>query len=916
MPRSIENNKINEMAIRKELFVNALQLVDVDSRTNVPSVVAYISGKPLIGYEAMESGVDPSLINENFKLDLGRVTPARVNPPLFDCADNKPRSANEITQDFVEALMTRATEWISAREHKAADRIIVAEPLSLEREGTWLANYRNRMRAILLKRFTEVDFLPEPFAVFQFYRYGIKHPVVAANKKHVALVIDFGGGTFDVSVVETTATGDVSQSGRHARPLAGASIPVGGHFINRSIAKKLIFDNLARGVDRGALSKAWNSYDNVTEEDGRGFQSLRDDLKNFIRNVRRLTNEIEKAKISLCGMIRDWRLDAEFTTPPSHQMQVPTYPFAAAPELKSVRLDALWLRNTFVDRVWKEKLKPEVISCLSRAQSELEGKPITVVLLSGGSANIRWLEQLLESQLGDRLPQATFLSLEANFQEIVSKGLAIECARKTFTQGTGDFQSVTYNRLCLLLAADDGHPSIYRFKPQFNGGMSDLLDDGVLLRSASALKEKIYTPLKWKVRLQSPPRRQLNYYFLRSSLDVDDIGSLHNVDNRVITPAGTKFDASIQVELTVAEDGTASPRFIYRQRHEDISEIAVDGAPFYIDMTVGGRTTLGEAYFGLDFGSSNSSISYVEQSAVRVYSQRAGEKGWMELNEMVHELPLSIARPLAKYISSTNVGPRNIEYVAALEAMLEFAAAVTYAEHCAMLGRSKGKLLKTFQKASAGPIWALLQQSLGSVGNRGTFSTALRDLVTDTHRIWIEDAISAANNIKHGREPGEADLHRALNLVGNKILSCLSGRRFGYFDKVTRTGFGKKYLGSFKVAHGTESHFLHALDYAGPEDFSSAEAFIVDVEAGQALSLTPFMFWHGEDGKIDPTIAVLDIMKKDETGFKLIESGRGITLNSDHQLSELHETCVRALEEDSAGKIFTDLILTDTTGRT
>ncbi|MFP3589254.1 hypothetical protein SCB29_37515, partial [Paraburkholderia sp. SIMBA_055] len=62
------------MAVRKELFVNALQLVDVDSRTNVPSVITYHGGKALIGYEALESSVDPTLVNENFKLELGRVT--------------------------------------------------------------------------------------------------------------------------------------------------------------------------------------------------------------------------------------------------------------------------------------------------------------------------------------------------------------------------------------------------------------------------------------------------------------------------------------------------------------------------------------------------------------------------------------------------------------------------------------------------------------------------------------------------------------------------------------------------------------------------------------------------------------------------------------------------------------------------
>jgi molecular chaperone DnaK (HSP70) len=41
--------------------------------------------------------------------------------------------------------------------------------------------------------------MPEPFAVFQYYRYGVKHPLVAQRTKHIALVFDFGGGTYKVT---------------------------------------------------------------------------------------------------------------------------------------------------------------------------------------------------------------------------------------------------------------------------------------------------------------------------------------------------------------------------------------------------------------------------------------------------------------------------------------------------------------------------------------------------------------------------------------------------------------------------------------------------------------------------------------------------------------------------------------------
>jgi hypothetical protein len=49
----------------------------------------------------------------------------------------------------------------------------------------WLQNYRRNLKVILLgKGFKEdnIKFLPEPFAVFQYYRHGKKHPLVADRR--------------------------------------------------------------------------------------------------------------------------------------------------------------------------------------------------------------------------------------------------------------------------------------------------------------------------------------------------------------------------------------------------------------------------------------------------------------------------------------------------------------------------------------------------------------------------------------------------------------------------------------------------------------------------------------------------------------------------------------------------------------
>jgi molecular chaperone DnaK (HSP70) len=118
-------------------------------------------------------------------------------------------------------------------------------------------------------------------------------------------------------------------------------------------------------------------------------------------------------------------------------------------------LDALELRNIFIRKLWEKKLFPAITNALARAKNDLEAQPISVILLSGGSSNMRWLHRLLkETNLPD-LEGAELLELQDNFQEIVAKGLAIECARRTFNSGDGDFRAVTYSRLCLVLDPDE-----------------------------------------------------------------------------------------------------------------------------------------------------------------------------------------------------------------------------------------------------------------------------------------------------------------------------------------------------------------------------------------------------------------------------------------------------------------------------
>lgn len=250
---------------QKEFFINTIELVDVHGGTNVPTSLLYRSGKqPCIGAEALSLTRDRDEVNEDFKVDIGNQKPGSASVRRFRCGDGVERSAAELTADFLHETLIHVSRWLEQREIKKGTNILIAEPLAMQEdlvtEG-WLANYRTNIRRILQgKGFENVDFLPEPFAVYQYYRYGEKHPLVAERRKHHALVVDFGGGTFDVCVITTTKEGDISQGGRMARPLSASSNPIGGFFVNRVIAEELIRKVLAPRNIAGKLNRAFDLY--------------------------------------------------------------------------------------------------------------------------------------------------------------------------------------------------------------------------------------------------------------------------------------------------------------------------------------------------------------------------------------------------------------------------------------------------------------------------------------------------------------------------------------------------------------------------------------------------------------------------------------------------------------------------------
>lgn len=832
------------MATKRELFINSIKLVKVDEKTNIPTVLFYQGGKCHIGYEAIEKNDSPELLSEDFKVELGREDPSTQTRRTFETSAGRSRTAVGLAQDFIHQALGRLESWCNERGTPMPTRILVAEPIAMgNAQGvldTWLKNYRSSLRRILKGRFQEIDFLPEPFAVFQYYRYGLKHALVAQHLRHIALVLDFGGGTFDVSVIETTGKGDISQSGRNQRPLAASSIPVGGFYINRVIAETLLFENLDKGVSKSEIRKALEKFSELKNAAPDELDTLRSDLRNFVRHFKSCLSSVESAKITICNNIPYWNLSADLSKAVACRVRVPRNPLVSAPEWAEIRLDARRLRELFEQRIWDQKLKPAIKDAIARAERELEGKPISLVLLSGGSSNIRWLTPLIERDLRQDLANAQILDFSENFQEVVSKGLAVECARRFYTEGTGDFRAVTYNRLCLALRADDGRLEVRRYRPITDQTPKESVDEGVLLPSASILKDSVGLPLRWKTSLSSPPRRHLDYFFMRGSFDPDDVSSLHNVDHRAHTPPGTKFASGIEIEITINEDGTAHPKFTYGHGEKG-GQVIVSGRPFYLDATFVAELAAGNTYLGFDFGTSNSSLSFVEDNDIRAYEERSRDGAWLELSDLVAVLPYPAAAPLAAYIAETDKKQMDLCGREAFEAMLAFAAYTAYCEMCVRRPKADTFLFKGLQHRSAGPLWHLLQQTLKSLGDRAKFSAAYLLLLRDAYKAEFNDAVTQLAQQKHGKIVTNLNYPRILTMLGNLISASLANRAVGFFEHVTQKKFQSKFSGIFRSAKGPSAPFVEIFEYDGTQSFSSDQVFICDHESGQALSLSPLI---------------------------------------------------------------------------
>jgi hypothetical protein len=835
-------------------------------------------------------------------VEIGNEDPLKLAQRGRASAGASERSILGIAKDFTDRMVNIALEKIEQQGSARPTKILVAEPLAIDGAAVtndrWLQNYRGSLERMLSGKFEKIDFMPEPFAVFQYYRYGIRHALVAQKKQNVALVMDFGGGTFDTCIIETKLDGDISMSGRNSKPLAAHSIAIGGFAVNRFIAEDLLFRVIPKGPERTALGSAIRDYQRLKNVDDLALASEK--YAAFVKNYRRLLQSVEQAKCMVCNGMPSWRLDIDPPQGVGCTVEVPTRPLDEKSPIAAQRLDGTLLRRIFEEKIWKQHLLPAIRETIQRAQAELGNKPITIVLLSGGSSNIRWIKPLLERDAAGALRDADILELSENFQEIVAKGLAIECARRYYTEGDGDFRAVTYNRLCLGLNSNSNGLEFKRYIPEDRDLRDVESEPGVLMPSATFLKKFIGQAMRWKVSPTNLPTRNLDYYFMRSSFDTEEVAARQNLDHRLPTPSGVKVGATVGVELLIREDGTAEPSFLYGHGEREGRTTVVKGKPFYLDMTFATEEISGSTYLGLDFGTSTSSISYVGEADIKAYTSRSADRTWRNLSSLVDTLPYPVANPLARFLSATSDERMMKAAREAFEAMLALAVFAAYAEHCTLAGGTS-YFIKGLGQCSAGPLWRVLTDMATSSGRRWQACKHLLPLVSGGLFAEIDNAVTQVAPEKHGKKPGSVDWPRTLEQFGNALAKTFERSVFGYFEEARRKRFSTgSYIGIFRSARGHSSSFNDIYTFEGPESFPQEFVFMFDLDTKIGFHLSP-LFVRGLEGtnglREEPDFYMFDIARNGGYGFKAITEREGVTITKEGG-GDLYDYVARLMASD------------------
>ena len=529
----------------------------VDSLPACPDGIATVVAVPKTGGEVLigeaASRADDALFLKlaNWKMLLGKST-AELQTEIATNTDLanllEITTLDQVALSYFKAMLQQTL----GREPEVVEKpqvILGIPPSSSNNQVNWRRNYKRRIERV----FEELDyprprFWPEPFAVFQYHLNLVEIRDVGTRQN--VLIVDIGGGTTDICVIQTTQHGRLARGGLNHVPHGVRSIEVGGATLDACIARELGLDASVNQVEQ--LIKA-------------------------------AKEELSENQQGWGGVHLDRTVQFDWS---GRQFDV------------SARL---------IKRVFESKVWPAIDATLDESiddvtQRDIVTDRIHIVILAGGTCQLGLTQGLVEQKLrGLPLFEGVRFVVSSNYRSAVAHGLAIEAAANSRHHEMLPSRVSAYLQEDLKFECGHRPGTLYvPHKAKSDYRSEGDLANGILLKAPKEIGRMLNRPRNWRFLLKQNTREFFYRFSKVSNTDETDV----LVDDwcRIARSKETRPGRQLGLTMTLQEDGFAQLSL------ETAEDATFELRPIDLHDLSGLE---GDTFFAVDFGTDNTQVAYV-----------------------------------------------------------------------------------------------------------------------------------------------------------------------------------------------------------------------------------------------------------------------------------------------------------------
>lgn len=547
----------------------------------IPSIIAVNKedSSIKIGTDAVEANQDNNDLLIDWKILVGQPsekinTEIAKNQSLSRALSNYGNSFQELLNQYI-AYILKSVDALSLEEKP---QMIVGIPVTTDFEqSSWRSRYKEQVsKAFKVNGYPEPKYFPEPFATFQYH--WNRGDIQDSGEYQNIFVLDVGGGTTNVCMIQTTKHGILARGGGNKIPHGVNSVMIGGATLDDLIYAEL-------------------------KERFQGQEYAQAILK--IRKAKeKISNKLKTLPIDCLGDDLDFEEVIEINN-------------------ESVVLTYSDIKNVFINRFWPS-VREAVKKSLSKIKSKKLRNPLDVihmVILAGGTCQLRLVEYMFNKDISSSDPifnKTNYLVSDA-YNRAVSDGLAIEALANCQHHDIKPTRTSVYlNEDIVFKASHDRHRVSVPDKLKLKEGECDTdLRRGVILSAPQSISGLIGKKLRWDFKLKQKSH-DVYYQFQKidpGNNDVVDELSL-GVKHIRIGKKSEEVVPKCSLRSVIDEDGFLKSFIDIYNTSFKSTPVSQQIEPVDLHDLNG---VIGSSFIGLDLGTNSTLCSYINAEESLLY---------------------------------------------------------------------------------------------------------------------------------------------------------------------------------------------------------------------------------------------------------------------------------------------------------